>query len=164
MTIAIIDYGSGNLRSAAKAFERVLSDLGRSDTVAVTADPDVVAKADRIVLPGLIARTATARLLQEGQFLSPIEGVTLYIRDITTEGELRDLLISDTRNAEESVTYTASSAYLVETAQADGRAVVAGGIETEGQLRVLERAGVDYLQGYFLHLPVIPPLPIPIGH
>ncbi|NIY95832.1 GGDEF domain-containing protein [Salipiger sp. HF18] len=42
---------------------------------------------------------------------------------------------------------------LVETAQADGRAVVAGGIETEGQLRVLERAGVDYLQGYFLHLP-----------
>ncbi len=53
MTIALIDYGSGNLRSAAKAFERVLSDLGRSDTVAVTADPDVVAKADRIVLPGV---------------------------------------------------------------------------------------------------------------
>jgi glutamine amidotransferase len=53
MTIALIDYGSGNLRSAAKAFERVVRELGRSDTVAVTADPDVVAKADRVVLPGV---------------------------------------------------------------------------------------------------------------
>ncbi|MEQ8229076.1 MAG: imidazole glycerol phosphate synthase subunit HisH [Rhodospirillales bacterium] len=53
MTIALIDYGSGNLRSAAKAFERVLGELGRADTVAVTADPDVVAKADRVVLPGV---------------------------------------------------------------------------------------------------------------
>lgn len=48
MTIAIIDYGSGNLRSAAKAFEHV----GTSD-VAVTSDPDVVARATRIVLPGV---------------------------------------------------------------------------------------------------------------
>ena len=53
MTIALIDYGSGNLRSAAKAFERVVRELGRSDAVAVTADPDVVAKADRVVLPGV---------------------------------------------------------------------------------------------------------------
>ena len=80
-----------------------------------------------------IARTATARLLQEGQFLSPIAGVTLYIRDITTEGELRDLLISDTRNAEESVTYTASSAYLVETAAAPQLVMI------EGLVQVLRR-------------------------
>ncbi len=53
MTIALIDYGSGNLRSAAKAVERVVRELGRSDTVAVTADPDAVAKADRVVLPGV---------------------------------------------------------------------------------------------------------------
>lgn len=53
MTIALIDYGSGNLRSAAKAFERVVQDLGRSDDVAVTNDPDVVARADRVVLPGV---------------------------------------------------------------------------------------------------------------
>ena len=53
MTIALIDYGSGNLRSAAKAFERVLSELGRRDAVVVTSDPDVVAKADRVVLPGV---------------------------------------------------------------------------------------------------------------
>lgn len=48
MTVAIIDYGSGNLRSAAKAFER-LSD----DAVMVTADPKIVASADHIVLPGV---------------------------------------------------------------------------------------------------------------
>ena len=53
MTIALIDYGSGNLRSAAKAFERAVADLGRRDAVVVTADPAVVAKADRIVLPGV---------------------------------------------------------------------------------------------------------------
>jgi len=49
MKIAVVDYGSGNLRSAAKAFER---EAGPGHTVAITSDPDVVRKADRIVLPG----------------------------------------------------------------------------------------------------------------
>lgn len=49
MTTAIIDYGSGNLRSAAKAFER----MADGAPITVTADPDVVAQADRIVLPGV---------------------------------------------------------------------------------------------------------------
>ena len=53
MSVAIIDYGSGNLRSAAKAFERVVREQGLSHAVTVTSDPDVVAKADRIVLPGV---------------------------------------------------------------------------------------------------------------
>ncbi len=53
MTVAIIDYGSGNLRSAAKAFERVLAESGDSRAVKVTADPDVAAKADHIMLPGV---------------------------------------------------------------------------------------------------------------
>ena len=48
MTVAIIDYGSGNLRSAAKAFEYV----GKAP-VAITADPDVVGRADRLVWPGV---------------------------------------------------------------------------------------------------------------
>ncbi len=52
MSIAIIDYGAGNLRSAEKALQRAISDSGRSDTVIITADPDVVAMADRVVLPG----------------------------------------------------------------------------------------------------------------
>ncbi|MBI3446262.1 MAG: imidazole glycerol phosphate synthase subunit HisH [Magnetospirillum sp.] len=51
--VAIIDYGSGNLRSAAKAFERVVAETGLGLTVSVTSDPQVVAKAARIVLPGV---------------------------------------------------------------------------------------------------------------
>ena len=53
MGVAIIDYGSGNLKSAAKAFERMVAETGVSQKVLVTADPDTVAKADRIVLPGV---------------------------------------------------------------------------------------------------------------
>ena len=62
-----------------------------------------------------IAQNATARFLQEGQFLSPTSGITLYIRDITQAGELRDIFLSDTRARDESVIYTASSAYVVRT-------------------------------------------------
>lgn len=53
MIVAIIDYGSGNLRSAAKAFERAGRDHDIGVDVQVTADPDAVARADRIVLPGV---------------------------------------------------------------------------------------------------------------
>ncbi|HWM83376.1 MAG TPA: imidazole glycerol phosphate synthase subunit HisH [Pseudolabrys sp.] len=53
MSIAIVDYGSGNLHSAAKAFERAVRDSGRQDTIVVTREPDVVARAERIVLPGV---------------------------------------------------------------------------------------------------------------
>ena len=53
MTTAIIDYGSGNLRSAAKAFARAAAESGGDAEVAVTAEPDVVARADRVVLPGV---------------------------------------------------------------------------------------------------------------
>lgn len=52
MTIALIDYGAGNLRSASKAFEHAIAAAGMSESVLVTADPDIVASADRIVLPG----------------------------------------------------------------------------------------------------------------
>ena len=53
MTVAIVDYGSGNLRSAAKAFERAARESGLDDRVLVTANPQDVAAADRIVLPGV---------------------------------------------------------------------------------------------------------------
>jgi glutamine amidotransferase len=52
-TVAIIDYGSGNLRSAAKAFERMTAEAGLDRTITVTADAAVVAAADRVVLPGV---------------------------------------------------------------------------------------------------------------
>jgi len=53
MTIAIIDYGSGNLRSAAKAFERAALEARITQPVQVTNRPEVVARADRVVLPGV---------------------------------------------------------------------------------------------------------------
>lgn len=53
MTVAIVDYGSGNLRSAAKAFERAAREAGTDERVLVTSQPAEVAAADRIVLPGV---------------------------------------------------------------------------------------------------------------
>ncbi len=58
MTVAIIDYRSGNLRSVAKAFERIAD-----EPVLVTADADTVARADRIVLPGVGAFGDCRRVL-----------------------------------------------------------------------------------------------------
>jgi glutamine amidotransferase len=52
MTIALIDYGAGNLRSAVKAFEFAIAAAGTKERVVVTSDPGVVADADRVVLPG----------------------------------------------------------------------------------------------------------------
>ncbi len=52
MSVAIIDYGAGNLRSAEKAFQFAIRQGGLDETVTVTSDPDVVAAADRVVLPG----------------------------------------------------------------------------------------------------------------
>ncbi|MEM1038148.1 MAG: imidazole glycerol phosphate synthase subunit HisH [Pseudomonadota bacterium] len=53
MKVAIIDYGSGNLRSALKAFERSARESGASAQITVTCDAEEVLKADRIVLPGV---------------------------------------------------------------------------------------------------------------
>ena len=53
MSVAIVDYGSGNLHSAAKAFERAARESGRDYSVVVTRDPDAVRRADRVVLPGV---------------------------------------------------------------------------------------------------------------
>jgi glutamine amidotransferase len=53
MTVAVVDYGSGNLHSAAKAFERAAHDAGLDQPIIVTDDPAAVARADRVVLPGV---------------------------------------------------------------------------------------------------------------
>jgi glutamine amidotransferase len=53
MSVAIIDYGSGNLHSAAKAFERASRETGLDLAIEVTSDPSRVARAERIVLPGV---------------------------------------------------------------------------------------------------------------
>jgi glutamine amidotransferase len=53
VTVAIIDYGSGNLHSAAKAFERAAREGGTSQPIVVTSDPEAVRAAERVVLPGV---------------------------------------------------------------------------------------------------------------
>ncbi|MGB8842903.1 MAG: imidazole glycerol phosphate synthase subunit HisH, partial [Aliidongia sp.] len=49
----IIDYGSGNLRSAAKAFERAAREADLNIMIEVTGDPATIERADRVVLPGV---------------------------------------------------------------------------------------------------------------
>jgi glutamine amidotransferase len=53
MTVAIIDYGSGNLHSARKAFERAAREAGLSRAVKVTSRPEDLRAADHVVLPGV---------------------------------------------------------------------------------------------------------------
>lgn len=94
MTVALIDYGAGNLHSVHNA----LKAAGASD-IAVTADPDVVATADRIVLPGVGAFGACAsglraipgmvealdrRVLRDG---APFLGVCVGMQLLATAGE-----------------------------------------------------------------------------
>jgi imidazole glycerol-phosphate synthase subunit HisH len=53
VSVAIVDYGSGNLHSAAKAFERAARESGHEQPIVVTSDPDRVVRAERVVLPGV---------------------------------------------------------------------------------------------------------------
>jgi glutamine amidotransferase len=74
----LIDYDSGNLHSAQKAFERMASETG-AGSVVVTSDPDLVARADRVVLPGDGAFPACRRGLQgfdglEAALIEAVEG------------------------------------------------------------------------------------------
>ena len=97
MITALVDYDSGNLHSAQKAFERmaVECDGGR---VIVTSDADVVAKADRIVLPGdgafphcraeLFGRTALAQAITEAVTTRavPFMGICVGMQMLATTG------------------------------------------------------------------------------
>lgn len=76
MLTALIDYESGNLHSAHKAFERMADEV-KAGEVIVTADPDVVARADRLVLPGDGAFPACMAALKgkSGLFDAMVEAV-----------------------------------------------------------------------------------------
>ena len=80
MQTAIIDYESGNLHSARKAFERIAAETN-TGSVTVTSDPDVVARADRIVLPGDGAFPACRdALLASDVYAAMIEAVVTRAR------------------------------------------------------------------------------------
>lgn len=79
-----------------------------------------------------IAQNIAARLLTEGTFLHPSDGVTFYIRDIGADGALNDVFLSDRRDPEQTVLYTAARAFLV---REDGGARL---IMVDGMAQVLE--------------------------
>ncbi|MBJ7577203.1 imidazole glycerol phosphate synthase subunit HisH [Devosia sp. MC532] len=97
-TVAIIDYGAGNLHSAAKAFERVAAERGHGESVIVTSDPDLVRSATRIVLPGVGAYadckagldgvTGMVDVLEEKVLngTTPFLGVCVGMQLLSTEG------------------------------------------------------------------------------
>lgn len=60
-----------------------------------------------------IAENLTSRFMVEGTFLHPAEGITFYIRDISQQGELRSIFLSDSRAEDRSVIYSAERALLV---------------------------------------------------
>jgi glutamine amidotransferase len=97
-TVTIIDYGSGNLRSAAKAFERAAREAGTGDQILVTDDVEAVRRADRIVLPGvgafadcragLDAVTGMVEVLEERVIRGgvPFLGICVGMQLMATEG------------------------------------------------------------------------------
>lgn len=62
---------------------------------------------------GEVAQNASARLLSEGTFLHPTTGVTFFVRSIDDAGALNDVFLSDRRNPDETITYSALRAFLV---------------------------------------------------
>ena len=97
MTTVLVDYDSGNLHSAQKAFERMAVE-GNAGAVIVTSDPDDVAKADRIVLPGdgafphckneLFSRTALAEAIIDSvtKRAVPFMGICVGMQMLATTG------------------------------------------------------------------------------
>jgi lipopolysaccharide export system permease protein len=77
-----------------------------------------------------ISGSVSARLLREGTFLHPGPGVTFFIREITPEGELRDVYLSDRRREDREVTYTAESAYVVQAEEGPRLVMVSGLAQT----------------------------------
>lgn len=97
MPTAIVDYESGNLHSAEKAFQRMALDANAGE-VLVTSDPDVIRRADRIVLPGDGAFPACRQALfdHRGVFEAieevvikngrPFMGICIGMQMMATEG------------------------------------------------------------------------------
>ncbi len=100
-SVALIDYGSGNLRSAEKALVRAAD--GRADIV-VTNDPAVVASADRIVLPGVGAFAACMAALSEREGVIEAMNHAVHDRSVPFLGICVGLQLMASRGLEFGVT------------------------------------------------------------
>jgi glutamine amidotransferase len=77
-SVALIDYGSGNLRSAEKALQKAAAAAARPIEVVTTDDPDIIARADLVVLPGVGAFAACMSALQGRQGV--VEAMTAAVK------------------------------------------------------------------------------------
>lgn len=104
-TVALIDYGSGNLHSAGKALERAAREAGTGQPILVTSDPDQVRKAERVVLPGVGAYADCRRGLDAVPGM--VDALTEVVRDKGRPflGICVGLQLMATRGLEHGVTY-----------------------------------------------------------
>ncbi len=77
-----------------------------------------------------ISGSLSAQLLREGEFMNPTAGVTFYIREITPEGVLKDVFLSDGRNPERTTTYSSVDGFLVTEASGPKLAMINGIAQT----------------------------------
>lgn len=126
-------------------------------TLMMSALVHVLVPASRLALAdrqAAIAENVTARFLRDGVFQFPADGVTLYIREISDTGELRDIYLSDARNATERTTYTARSAVLLRGESGPKLALFDGIAQTlqlkESRLSVTRFAELTYDIGAIL--------------
>lgn len=75
-----------------------------------------------------ISQNITAKLLTEGEFLHPAAGITFYIREITPDGELLNVFMSDRRDVENPVTYTSQRAYLIQEPEGGTKLLMVDGL------------------------------------
>ncbi len=94
--VAVIDYGMGNLHSVAKALEHVGKRAGIPLTVSVTADPEVLTQADRLVFPGVgamrdcmaeIRRLCIDEILREQARLKPLLAICVGMQALMQHSE-----------------------------------------------------------------------------
>jgi len=75
-----------------------------------------------------VSQNITAKLLTEGEFLHPAPGITFYIRDITPDGELHNVFMSDRRDSENTMTYTSNRAYLIQDPEGGTKLLMVDGL------------------------------------
>lgn len=75
-----------------------------------------------------ISQNVAARLLSEGSFLHPTEGVTFYIREVGADGALNDIFLSDRRDNDQSTIYTAARAFIVRKGEGGARLIMIDGM------------------------------------
>lgn len=88
-----------------------------------------------------VARDVAAQLLNEGDFMHPVEGVTLYIGRIDFDGTLNDVFLSDQRDSARPVTYVGSQAFLVRSEEGANLVMIDGmAIRYDGKTNTLSTA------------------------